>query len=214
MKAEDFLYPMRLTRFAFPVAAMLLAAFAAFSPSAHAQNILRNSEVSVSAFAQFTPDVNGDGVSVKSTHSAGGQGAFRHSYHWWLGYEASYSYTRFADYYSTLPFSVQHNMHEFAGSYLVTAPVGVLGLKPFASAGISAVVFSPSLNGGQNVSWQAKPGANFSVGVNYPLLTSHLGLRVQYRGVFYGTPDYGEAPLKTGSNRLTSEPMAGLYLHF
>lgn len=205
---------MRLTRFALPVAAALLAAVAAFSPSAHAQNILRNSEVSASVFAQFTSDVSGDGVSVRSTHSAGGQGAFRHSYHWWLGYEASYNYTRFADYYSGQPFSIQHNTHEFAGSYLVTTPVSVLGLKPFASAGVSAVVFSPSLNGGQNVSYQAKPGANFSVGVDYPLLTSHFGLRVQYRGVFYPTPDYNEAELKTGTNRLTSEPMAGLYLHF
>jgi len=196
------------------LAVFALAGAALVAPAAQAQNILKNTSASVSGFAQFTESTNGDGINVNPTKSAGAQAAFRKSYHWWLGWEASYNYTRFADYYSGQSYSYQHNMHDFGGSYLVQAPVGFLGIKPFVLAGVSAVVFSPSLNGGQNVSWQARTGANFAGGIDKALLTDHFGLRLQYRGVFYKTPDYGEEYLKTGTSRLTSEPMAGLFVKF
>lgn len=197
--------------FCYAAVGLLIAGLAA---QARAQSILKNSEASVSAFWQDTPSVTGNGVTVDTTRSLGGQAAFRHSYHWWLGYEGSYDYTRFSERYSATPYAIQHNTHEFAGSYLVTTPVGVLGFKPFALAGASLVVFSPSLNGGQNVPWQARPGVNFGAGFDHALLTSHFGVRVQYRGVYYKTPDFGKTQLDTGKMRLTSEPMAGLYLRF
>jgi hypothetical protein len=196
-----------------PIAALILAVAGATASSAQAQNILRNSEVSLSGFAQFSPDTSGNGITDKPTTSAGGQAAFRHSYHWWLGYEASYGYTRFAERYSGQPFTYQHNMHDFAGSYLVSGP-SALGFRPFALAGVSALVFSPSLNGGQNVPFQGRPAFNFGVGVNKALLTDHFGIRVQYRGLFYKTPDFGKAALNTGTSRLTSEPMVGAYVRF
>ncbi|GEM_PF-4548562 len=185
-------------------------------PAAEAQNPVRalhNSDVSLSAFGQFTSSSSGDGITVNPTKSIGGQAAFRHVYHPWMGFEASYGYTRFADRYSSTVFSVQHNVHEFAGSYLVSAP-NLLGIQPFGLVGISALLYSPTLNGGQRASAQAKPGINFGLGVNVPLLTSHFGARVQYRGVYHGTPDYGAALYKTGTWRLTSEPMVGLFLKF
>jgi hypothetical protein len=193
---------------------VVLLSFAAVA-SAHAQiGYLRKSDVAVSAFGQFSPDVTGNGITDDPTRSAGGQAAFRHSYHWWLGYEGSYNYTRFAEVYSTQRFPIQHNTHEFAASYLASAPIGVFGIHPFALAGVSALIFSPTLNGGQNVSWQGKPALNFGAGVNCPILTKHLGLRLQYRGVYANAPDFNEAVLKTGKSRLTSEPMAGVYLKF
>jgi hypothetical protein len=89
-----------------------------------------------------------------------------------------------------------------------------LGIQPFALAGISAAVFSPSLNGGQNVPYQARPAANFGAGINYPLLGSAIGLRFEYRGLYYQAPDFGLQKLTTNAYRLTSEPMAGVYIHF
>ncbi|MGB7189826.1 MAG: outer membrane beta-barrel protein [Acidobacteriaceae bacterium] len=196
------------------VFAALCVFLAGFAVPSHAQNFLHNSEASVSGFAQFTPSVTGNGVTVDTTRSAGGQAAFRHSYHWWMGFEGSYNYTRFSEHYSAArPYAVQHNMHEFAASYLVSG-ASVLGFRPFALGGVSAVVFSPSLNGGQRVAWQARPGVNFGVGIDRALFTSHFGVRLQYRGVYYKTPDFGEPQLQSNKYRLTSEPMAGLYLRF
>ena len=203
---------MRLSFRAFFYAALLMF-ISGFVAQARAQSFLKNSEASFSGFWQDTPSVTGNGVTVSTTHSIGGQAAFRHSYHWWLGFEGSYNYSRYSEHYSVHPFAVQHNTHEFAASYLVSTP-SVLGFRPFALGGVSAVVFSPSLNGGQNVSWQARPGVNFGVGIEHGLVTSHFGVRVQYRGVYYKTPDFGEPQLSTGKMRLTSEPMAGVYLRF
>lgn len=183
-------------------------------PALAQMHFLRNSEASVGVLGEFTPDVSGNGITVRATNGLGGQAAFRHSYHWWLGFEGSYNYARFSEYYSGKPYSIQHNMHEFAVDYLATTPISPLSFKPFAMVGVSAIVFSPSLNGGQNVSWQGRPGANFGVGVEHPLLTPYFGIRIEYRGVYYKAPDFNESALKTGASRLTSEPMAGLYFRF
>jgi hypothetical protein len=179
----------------------------------YAQNVLRHSEISVGGFAQFTPEVTGNSVTVDTTRSFGAQAAFRHSYHWWLGYEGSYNYSRYSEHYSARPYAIQHNMHDFAASYLVSG-TSLLGFRPFALVGVSAVVFSPSLNGGQRVPWQGRPGLNFGVGMDHALLTSHFGIRLQYRGVYYKAPDLGEPQLKSDKYRLTSEPMAALYIRF
>lgn len=195
-----------------------VALFAAsfFTQSATAQSYLRNSDIAVSAFGQFTSTVDSNNVKVTPTKSAGGQAAFRHVYHPWLGYEASYGYTRFTDTYSSYPFPVQHNVHEFGGSYLLTAPkhLPLFGIQPFGLVGISALLYSPSLNGGQRASAQARAAINFGVGADVPLLTSHLGLRLQYRGLYHQTPDYGDAVFKSNTWRITSEPAVGVYLHF
>jgi hypothetical protein len=174
---------------------------------------LANTDVAVEAFYQTTSTASGNGISVRATHSAGGAAFLRHSYHWWLGYEAGYAVTRYTNDYSGQPLGIQTNMHEFAGSYYLHGP-RALGIQPFATAGASAVLFSPTLNGGQNTAWQLRPGINFGVGVNLPLFTGHFGLRVQYRGLYYKTPDFGQSRYSTGAFRETSEPMAGLYLRF
>ncbi len=187
-----------------------------FCSAAQAQKVLRNDEASVGGFYQFTSTASGNGISDTASKSLGGEASFRHSFHWWLGYEASYDYTRFSDFYSGQAFGYQHNLHQFNGDYYVHGPKA-FGIQPFAVAGVSAVVFSPTLNGGQNTPWQIRPGANFGAGINYPLLTSHLGVRLQYRGVYYEAPDFspnGLPALSTNSYRLTSEPLAGVYIRF
>ncbi len=202
---------MHFRKFCLP--SLILFAASALVSSAQTPKPLANTDVAVEGLYQTTSTASGNGISVKATHSAGGAAFLRHSYHWWLGYEAGYAYTRYTNSYSGQPFGVQTNMHEFAGSYYVHGP-RALGIQPFATAGVSALIFSPSLNGGQKVAWQARPGINFGAGVNLPLLTSHFGLRVQYRGVYYKTPDFEQTRYATGAFRETSEPMAGLYLRF
>ncbi len=213
MDEEVFSARMRFFNLFSSCAAALLLFSASFAPQAGAQSFFKNSDVAVSAFGQFTSSVSGNGITLGTTDSVGGQAAFRHSYHWWLGFEGSYNYTRFSEFYSNLPFPVQHNTHEFAASYLVSG-TSVLGFRPFAQVGVSALVFSPSLNGGQNVSWQGEPAFNYGVGVNHSLLSSHFGIRVQYRGIYYKAPDFNDAALQTGKSRLTSEPMVGVYFRF
>ena len=193
-------------------AALLVAPL--FAQSASAQSYLKNSEIGLTAFGQFTSSSSGNGINVDPSSSLGGQATFRHVYHPWLGYEAGYGYTRFPDSYSSYPFKVQHNVHEFEGSYLATLPVSVLGIRPFGLLGVSALLYSPTLNGGQRASAQARPAITFGIGADFPILTSHFGMRVQYRGLYHQTPDYGESIYHTGAWRLSSEPAVGAYFHF
>jgi hypothetical protein len=207
-----------LSRKFFLTSLLLCAVPALFVTSGHAQKALKNDDVSVDGFAEFTQTVSGHGITDTATKAAGGAASFRHSFHWWLGYEASYQYTRYHESYTGVTgypeqvFGVQHNQHEFSGSYYVHGPT--VFVQPFALIGVSAVLLSPTLNGGQNVSWQARPGVNFGLGANVPLLTSHIGLRLEYRGVYYKAPDFGASYLTTNAFRVTSEPMAGVYFKF
>jgi hypothetical protein len=213
MVVEVFLARMRFFKLFSSCAVALVLFSACFTTQAGAQSFLHNSDVSVSAFGQSTASVSGNGVTDDPTESIGGQVAFRHSYHWWLGFEGSYDYTRFSEHYSNPRYAIQHNTHEVAASYLVSG-TSFLGFRPFALGGVSALVYSPSLNGGQNAPWQGEPALNFGVGINRALFTSHFGLRVQYRGVYAKAPDFHDAALDADKFRLTSEPMAGIYLHF
>jgi hypothetical protein len=160
-----------------------------FAVSAHFRaeaQIAKNLEVGINVFGQFTGNTSGNGVTDSPTNSMGGLVNVRQSFHPWLGYEVNYSYTRFSERFSTIPYAVQQNVHEVSAAYLVQAPtLPFLGLQPFGA-----------------------------VGVNYPLITSHLGLRFQYRGLIYKTPDYGSPLVKTDATRQTGEPSVGAYLRF
>src|SRR6202453_2800606 len=83
---------------------------------------LKGMEGAVAVFGQFTGTSNGNGITDNPTDSLGALATFRQSFHPWLGYEVNYSYTRFTDPYSTLPFGVQNNVHEVSGAYLLQGP--------------------------------------------------------------------------------------------
>lgn len=197
---------------------LLCAVPALLAPRAQAQKALKNDDVSVDGLFELTQSVSGNGIADSASKAGGGEASFRHSFHWWLGYEAAYTYTRYHENYTGVPgypeqvFGVQHNQHDFSGSYYVHGPT--VFVQPFALVGVSALIMSPSLNGGQNVPWRAEPGVNFGVGANVPVMTSHIGLRLEYRGVYYKAPDFGESYLTTNAYRVTSEPMAGVYIKF
>ncbi len=174
---------------------------------------LKNFEAAVSVFGQFSGTSNGNGVQDSPTDSLGTLATFRQSFHPWLGYEVNYSYTRFSERYSTIPFGVQNNVNEVSGAYLVQGP-SFLGLQPFGAIGFGALIFLPTTTGGQKYSQQTRIPLLYEFGVNYPILTSHLGLRLQYRGLSYSTPDFNSTQLTTGARRTTSEPSVGAYLRF
>ena len=176
---------------------------------------LKNFEAAANIFGQFTGTTNGNGIKDSPTDSLGGLATVRQSFHPWLGYEVNYSYTRFTERYSTIPFGVQNNVNEVTGAYLVQGPtLPFLGIQPFGAIGFGALIFLPTTVGGQKYPQQNRIPLLYEVGINYPLITSHFGLRLQYRGLSYKTPDYNATLLTTGTRRTTSEPSVGAYLRF
>lgn len=192
--------------------AVASAALLLTSP-ALAQKNLRGLDVSINAFGQFTGTKSGNGVTDKPSRSAGVLISVRKSYKPWLGYEVNWSYTRFSEAYSTFPFSVQDNLHEFTAAYLIQSPKLLL-FQPFATVGSGLLFFLPTTVGGQHQNLQIRPPLLYEVGVNLPLVTGHIGARLEYRGLLYKTPDFGSPFFKTGTRRQTSEPAAGIYIRF
>jgi opacity protein-like surface antigen len=176
---------------------------------------LKNFEGAVSIFGQSSGTSNGNGVHDSPTESIGALATVRQSLHPWLGYELNYSYTRFSERFSTIPFGVQNNVHEVSGAYLLQGPtLPILGLQPFATVGVGALIFLPTTVGGQKYNQQTRVPLLYEVGVNHPILTSHLGLRLQYRGLVYKTPDFNAPAVTTGARRQTSELSLGAYFRF
>jgi hypothetical protein len=182
--------------------------------SATAQT-LKNFEGAVSVFGQSTGTINSNGIRDHPTESMGALATVRQSFHPWLGYEVNYSYTRFTERFSTIPFGVQNNVHEVSVAYLVQGPtIPILGLQPFATVGAGALIFLPTTVGGQKYNKQTRVPVLYEVGVNHPVFTNHLGLRFQYRGLLYNTPDFNASSLTTNTRRQTSELSLGAYLRF
>jgi len=178
---------------------------------------LKNFEGAVNVFGSFPGTVNGNGIEDKPTYSVGAIASVRQSFHPWLGYEFNYGYTRFAERYKATGYGVevQNNLHEVSGAYLVQGPtIPILGIQPFAAVGVGALIFLPTTTGGQKFGQQARLPLLYEFGVNYPLLTSHLGLRLQYRGLSYKVPDFNAERLTTNARRQTSEPSVGAYFRF
>jgi opacity protein-like surface antigen len=178
---------------------------------------IRNLDGALSVFGQFSGTTNGNGIEDKPTYSTGVLATGRQSLHFWLGWELNYGYTRYAERFKapTYGIQVQDNMHEVTGAYLVQGPkIPLLGLQPFGAVGVGALVFLPTTVGGQRFNQQTRIPILYEVGVNYPILTSHLGLRLQYRGLDYKTPDYNAEQTTTGTRRQTAEPSVGAYIRF
>lgn len=176
---------------------------------------VKNLEGSINVLGQFSGNSSGNGVSDSPTNSLGVLASVRQSRHFWLGWEVNYSYTRFSERYNTIPFAVQNNVHEVSGAYLLQGPtLPILGLQPFGAVGVGGLVFLPTTVGGQKYSQQWRVPFLYELGVNYPILTSHLGLRFQYRGLLYKAPDFNSSQLTTNARRQTSEPTVGAYLRF
>ena len=195
----------------------LLFAFLSTSSTWHPAiaQTLKNFEAAVSVFGQSSGTTNGNGVRDKPTESMGAIATVRQSFHPWLGYEVNYSYTRFTEKYSTIPFGVQNNVHEVSVAYLLQGPtIPILGLQPFGTVGTGALIFLPTTVGGQKYSQQTRVPLLYEVGVNHPIFTSHLGLRFQYRGLLYMTPDFNTTLLTTNARRQTSELSLGAYFKF
>src|SRR5665213_2685070 len=154
-----------------------------------------NMDAAISGFAQFTGSTSGNGVSDSPTRSAGLLATFHQSIRPLIGYEVNYSYTRFAEGFSNIPFAIQNNVHEATAAYLLQGPKLLL-LQPFAAVGGGFLLYLPTTTGGQQFNMQYRPAFLFEVGANYPVLPN-FGIRVQYRGLFHGAPDFGVANLNT-----------------
>jgi opacity protein-like surface antigen len=187
------------------------------SLSASAQE--NRSEISIQGTGLFTQSTSGNATSYSATASGGFLGTYR--YHWnrRLSVEAAYGYSPDSQKYllASDAFRVQSGIHQFTGSMVLKLPSRPHSrLSPYVLVGGGALLFVP--NGNQfntlsGASSQAKGAFLYGAGANYAL-TKAIALRVEYRGLVYGTPDFGFGGLATNSVTHTAMPTVGLTFRF
>ena len=174
-------------------------------------------------------------LNTDATNGTGGLVQLRYTKSPLLGAELNYSFARYTTNFNPLPAAngsvcsvtnpppcvvvqggVQANANEATLGYVAHGPVLTsFGLKPFIAAGAGSTVFTPTLNGGsQGLYKQARLTYYYAAGVEAPLLTSHFGLRAQFRQSFYLLPDFTANFLTIKQRTNSIEPSFGFYLHY
>ncbi len=162
-------------------------------------------------------------LSTDATNGTGGLVQLRYTKSPLLGAELNYSFARYTTNFNppvggtvVAPGGVQANANEATLGYVAHGPeLTSFGLKPFVAVGAGSTVFTPTLNGGgQGLYKQARMTYYYAAGVEVPLLTSHFGLRAQFRQSFYLLPDFTANFLTIKQRTNSIEPSFGFFLHY
>jgi hypothetical protein len=114
-----------------------------------------------------------------------------------------------------LPFilGVQSKVTEFGLGYVAHGPK-LFGLQPFGGAGVAALQYKPTAGGGEHLPEQVRAGFYYAIGLEESVFSEHFGLRVQFRQLFFGAPDFNQNYFATGARSMTTEPVAGFFVRF
>jgi opacity protein-like surface antigen len=161
--------------------------------------------------------------------SAGVLGTFHQSIKSWLGYTVNVGYTRSTHDYSyaqgfipnpNAPGEVTYSQgaieadrYELTLGYVVEGPRNKR-FRTFAQVGGGGLFFVPTASYFANQ--QTRPAMLFGAGMEYKI-TPHMGVRAEYRGLFYKGPDFaydfGNVPVQRLFT-ITSSPTISLVYRF
>jgi opacity protein-like surface antigen len=191
--------------------AILLAAI--YTDTARAQTSL-----ALSVYGAFSGATNGNGVQESPANAAGGLFEFRHISNPILGWEATYAYNRANQTYTSCGLinplcreqSISANAHEITGDWVPS--VHVANVRLFALLGAGVLLNVPA--GSQsNTTSDDKAVYDYGAGLDWRFIP-HIGVRFQYRGNLYKTPDVSTLFTSTSAFTHTAEPVLGAYFSF
>lgn len=206
----------------FNVSVIFVLCLAMFSVTAIAQSkpgvhTLKNTDVALSFFGTWSQGPNGAGGTVLPADAAGGMFELRHISSPLLGFEGTYSINRANEVISggdgpssREPQSVHANAHELTADWMPSLKLA--NVRGFGVLGMGLRLDVPNV--GQNLTkTSTTPLYVYGAGLDWGLLP-HIGLRLQYRGLLYKTPDVSGMFNSANKFMHTSQPMAGVYFRF
>ena len=177
------------------------------------------SEISVQGTGFFTRDSSGNGTAYSTSETGGLLATYRYHLNRWVSAEGAYGYDINSQKYllSSGGFRIQTGIHQMTGGLVLKLPSRASSrLNPYLLAGGGALFFDPTGSFSNTVSGaqsQAKGVFVYGAGVNYAI-SKRLSLRAEYRGLVYGTPDFGLTGFSTNSITHTAQPSVGLAFRF
>ncbi|MFP5236682.1 MAG: outer membrane protein [Acidobacteriota bacterium] len=180
--------------------------------------------VALSAYGAFSGTTTANGVQESPANSAGGMFELRHVGNPILGFEGTYSFNRANQEYTgpgpcpvgivsacppTTTQTIKADAHEITADWVPS--VGLANFRAFGVLGVGMLLNVPS--GGQsNTQTSTKAVYVYGAGLDWGLLP-HLGLRLQYRGNLYKSPDVTQLFTSVNKFTHTAEPMIGVYFN-
>jgi opacity protein-like surface antigen len=180
---------------------------------------LSKTDVGLSLYGTFSGTTTGDGITQSPSDAAGGLVEVRHIVNPILGFEGTYSFNRDNQRYTTditcgIPCgnisvaTVKADAHEVTADYVPSFKIA--NLRPFGLVG-AGWLFNQPVAGQPDTTSSSKPVFVYGAGLDWGLLP-HIGVRLQYRGNLYRSPDLTTLFGSSGAFLHTSEPMIGVYL--
>ena len=215
---------------------MLLSAgsAAAFGQAASASNGGQNqapppikassseTDIGVSAYQAMNSSTTANGVTQKPVNAVGGMFEVRHIQSPWIGYEVTYSYNSGKQtigpapapgcgIYCPLKPQTLSSVESLVGlDWVVSKQFG--SLRPFAAGGVGFLIDEPGRTT-YGVVDVVRPSWLYGGGVDWKFM-SHLGIRLQYRGLIYKVPNLSTLFPAQGVYTQSREPMGGIFYSF
>jgi len=163
-------------------------------------------------------DSNGDAIMDHSTKSAGFLAGYTFHLNRWAAVEGDYGFSRNTETYtgSFGTSGIEANVHQMTGALLLSLPIKVPRMRPYALAGAGALRFDPTSNLDSTIlgaQAQTKGAFLYGAGVNIDM-TRHIGVRGEYRGMLVKVPDFGVATLTLDTTTHLAQPSGGIYFRF
>lgn len=177
-------------------------------------------DIGLSAYGAFSGRTDGNGYTISPANSAGGIFELRHLANPILGFEGTYSFNRANRNYiidkacgvscgNVSAATVKSDAHEVTVDWVPS--VKLLGIRPFGVLGVGALFNVPQNSPSAiDTKTDTKVVYVYGAGLDWPVIP-HFGLRLQYRGNLYKTPDVTELFTSADKFTHTSEPMIGIY---
>jgi opacity protein-like surface antigen len=163
-------------------------------------------------------------ASQSTTNAVGGVGSFRFDFGDHSAFDFSVTANRSSEVTENIsggagqfPTRVQSNNLEFIGSYIFRLP-STERFKPYFLVGGGMVHFRPLENGYTTAGVpKSETKATFAYGFGADFyFNESWGMRLQYRGLVRGQPDFGlsSEPFGTGLKTHVPEPSVHVFYHF
>jgi opacity protein-like surface antigen len=197
--------------------------------------------VGLSGYGAFSGTTTANGTQQSPANQAGGLFELRHISNPIFGFEGTYSFNRANQTYRTAPTgcpafgcsisyeTVKSNAHEITADW--TPSLHIANFRPFGVLGVGVLLDVPDSSQATVITTNPNPGQSppnttttstsstktsykpvyvYGAGLDWGVLP-HLGLRFQYRGNLYKSPNVTSLFTSADAFTHTAEPMIGIY---
>jgi len=185
-----------------------------FATAAMAQ-VEQPQQISFQGTGLVTKDSTNSSGSNQATRSGGFLLGYSYQFNNWAGVEGNYGWSRNTQNYagSFGQSSIRSDIHEVTGSFVFHIPINASNIRPYVLAGGGALIFDPVDNFASGIDRQAKGTFVYGGGVNFDV-TRNFGVRAEYRGLVYKTPDFTSSALTLDKVTHLAQPSVGFYFRY